>query len=283
MDIHSQLENVLGRRPSTLTSLHGGCVASVERVDMPGGDRFVVKHARQGSPATFLIEARMLNDLRATGVVPVPEVIHASEHLLLMEYVDSDGHLDGAVEDDLARITAALHNISSDSYGYDYDTVIGPLPQSNKSSSDWIKFFREERLMNMSAQCMAVGRYDSEMNDRILAFCDHLGDHIEAKTPSFLHGDLWGGNILCSGGRVTGLIDPAIYYGIDEVELAFMTLFSSVSRRFFDIYGEMRPIESAFLEERRDIYNLWPLLVHVRLFGGSYLSLVDRTLARYGC
>jgi len=225
----------------------------------------------------------MWNCVRATGVCRGPEGIQASGNVLLMEDGGSDGRLDGAAEDDLARIIAAMHNISSDSYGYDYDTVIGPLPQANKPSTDWVKFFREERLMNMSAQCLAAGRYGNEMNERILAFCDQLDDHIEAKKPSFLHGDLWGGNVLCSGGRVSGLIDPAIYYGIDDVELAFITLFSSVSTRFFDIYGEIRPIKSHFFEKRRDIYNLWPLLVHVCLFGGGYLSQVDRTLAQYGC
>lgn len=283
MTIVSRIEAALGQRPLALTPLHGGCVASVDRVDMLGGDRLVAKHARRGGAATFLIEARMLNDLRATGVVPVPEVIYASDSLLLMEYVHSDGRLDGAAQDDLARITAALHNISGDGYGYDYDTVIGPLSQCNQWNSNWREFFRKERLQNMSAQCMTAGRYGHEMNARILAFCDQIDVHIGVKKSSFLHGDLWGGNVLCAGGRVTGLIDPAIYYGVDEVELAFMTLFSSVSPRFFDIYGEIRPIEDGFFEKRCDIYNLWPLLVHVCLFGAVYLPQVDHTLAQYGC
>jgi fructosamine-3-kinase len=101
--------------------------------------------------------------------------------------------------------------------------------------------------------------------------------------PSLVHGDAWGGNVLCRRGRVAAFIDPAIYYADPEIELAFGTLFGTFGRPFFRRYGEIRALRDGFFETRRDLYNLYPLLVHVRLFGGSYVGDVERTLARFGC
>ena len=93
---------------------------------------------------------------------------------------------------------------------------------------------------------------------------------------------MWTGNILCRGDRIAGFVDPAVYYGDAEIELAFSTLFGTFGQPFFRRYQELRPLEPGFFEQRRDLYNLYPLLVHVRLFGGSYVDSVDRTLSRFG-
>lgn len=94
---------------------------------------------------------------------------------------------------------------------------------------------------------------------------------------------MWTTNILAQGDRITGFIDPAIYYGHPEVELAFITLFGTFEQPFFDHYHEIRPISTGFFEERCDLYNLYPLLVHTRLFGGSYGTAIERTLHQFGC
>jgi fructosamine-3-kinase len=101
--------------------------------------------------------------------------------------------------------------------------------------------------------------------------------------PSLIHGDMWSGNVLTKNGRIAGFVDPAIYYADAEIELAFATLFTTFGDAFFARYSELRPLRSGFFEERRDLYNLYPLLVHVRLFGGGYVGSVERTLARYDC
>ena len=100
--------------------------------------------------------------------------------------------------------------------------------------------------------------------------------------PALIHGDLWGGNVLAASGRISGFIDPAIYYADAEIELAFSTLFNTFGKAFFSHYNELRPLAPGFFEERRDLYNLYPLLVHVRLFGGGYVGSVERTLKRFG-
>ena len=93
---------------------------------------------------------------------------------------------------------------------------------------------------------------------------------------------MWGGNVLVREGRIAGFVDPAIYYADAEIELAFSTLFSTFGEPFFARYGEIRPMRPGFFEQRRDIYNLYPLLVHTRLFGGHYAGAVKRTLKRFG-
>jgi fructosamine-3-kinase len=118
---------------------------------------------------------------------------------------------------------------------------------------------------------------------RLERFCGRLERYIDAPAaPSLVHGDLWGGNILVKAGRIAAFLDPAIYYADAEIELAFTTLFGTFGEAFFERYRERRAIAPGFFEARRDIYNLYPLLVHTRLFGGHYAASVDGILRRYG-
>ena len=118
---------------------------------------------------------------------------------------------------------------------------------------------------------------------RVESFAANLGEFIEEpEHPSLLHGDIWTTNVLAANGHISAFLDPAVYYGHPEIELAFITLFSTFGTPFFDAYHALRPIRPGFFETRRDIYNLYPLLVHARLFGASYLSSVESTLARLG-
>ena len=109
-----------------------------------------------------------------------------------------------------------------------------------------------------------------------------LERYIDSGTrPSLIHGDVWGGNVLARGGRIAAFVDPAIYFADAEIELAFSTLFGTFGEAFFDRYRQIRPIAPGFFEVRRDLYNLYPLLVHTRLFGASYAASVKRSLARF--
>jgi len=135
----------------------------------------------------------------------------------------------------------------------------------------------------MGGEAARAGRMPQRLYARLEKFADNIERWLnEPEHPSLIHGDVWTTNVLAHNGRITGFIDPAVYYAHPEIELAFTTLFGTFGSAFFERYRELRPLKPGFFEERRDIYNLYPLLVHVRLFGGGYAASVDQTLSRFG-
>ena len=245
----------------------------------------VVETAASGPARDALaIEARMLADLAHSSELPVPSVLDAGDGVIVMSDLDgSAGALDAAAQADAAGHIAALHGVAGTAYGLDYDTVIGGLAQPNPRTTSWRAFFRDHRLLAMARAAHAERRLPDGLRARIERLAGRIDEWIEEpEAPSLIHGDLWGGNVLALGGRVTGFVDPAIYFADPEIELAFGTLFGTFDEPFFAAYRERRAIRPGFFEARRDLYNLYPLLVHVRLFGAGYLGAVERTLSRFG-
>jgi len=274
------VEKAAGRHITASRPLSGGCVGEVYHLRMSSGPDLVGKVGVAGNG--LALEGRMLRYLHAQGV-PVPEVLYADDHLLLMTCLPSDDALGPRVQEHAAHVVAALHSHPGPTFGFDYDTVIGGLHQPNPKTDLWVPFFRDHRLMFMATEAAQTGRLPSATLGRLEALAARLEDYLEEPArPSLLHGDLWTGNVLAHQGRVSGLIDPAIYWGHPEIELAFSTLFGTFNDVFFNRYHELRPIRPGFFEERRDLYNLYPLLVHVRLFGAGYLGGVEQTLRRMG-
>ncbi len=276
--ISDAVEAALGVRPVAQSRLGGGDIAEVHRLDMPDGTRLV---AKQGEALD--VEGAMLAYLRDHSALPVPGVVHADPHLLIMDDLENDGAIGAEAESHAAELLAALHALDAHAFGFDRDTVIGGLRQPNPWTASWRDFFRDQRLLYMAREALAAGRLGGGVMRRIERLAGRLDEWIgEPAAPSLLHGDMWAGNVLVSGGRVSGFIDPAIYYGDAEIELAFSTLFGTFGDAFFARYGELRPLRAGFFEVRRDLYNLYPLLVHVRLFGGSYVARVESALSRFG-
>jgi fructosamine-3-kinase len=275
----ARIEAVTGVAIRGSAALGGGQIADVRRLDLADGRSIVVKHG-----TNLTLEGWMLRTLAQRSKVPVPAVLLADDDLLVIEFIDNDGTLSAAAESDLADIVAGLHGITGEQFGLERDTLIGSLPQPNPLSDDWRAFFRDHRLLAMARTAHDAGRLPAALLRRIETLAGRLDRFIQNDSPpTLIHGDLWAGNILARGPRIAALIDPAIYYADPEIELAFMTLFSSVGERFFRRYRERAKWRPGFFEERRDLYNLYPLLVHVRLFGGSYVAQVERTLGHYGC
>lgn len=277
--IRRVLGRELGREPRRLTPLSGGCVGEVYLVEVSDGERLVAKVDRSSS-GTLDVEGYMLE--RLAPHLPVPAVVHADANLLLMEWLPGSQGCDDRAQEHAASLLASLHGVTRDRCGLEQDTLIGGLSQPNPEGRDWVSFFAEHRLLHMARLAHQRGNLDGGTLRRVELVADRLGTWIdEPREYSLLHGDVWSGNVLSAGGRVTGFLDPAVYFGHPEVELAFIAMFQTFGRRFFAAYQEQRGIAPGFFEERKDLYNLYPYLVHTRLFGGSYLLSVQRILQRF--
>ncbi|MBE2223214.1 MAG: fructosamine kinase family protein [Anaerolineae bacterium] len=280
--MRNAIEDALNGRIKDISPLSGGCIGQVYRVKLTDGRTVVAKY--DGSHTSQLgVEAYMLRYLSAHSELPVPEVLHVADDLLLMRFLPGNSHFGAVAQAHAAELLAGLHGVSAEKFGLERDTLIGGLPQPNPQNDSWLDFFREARLLYMGQEGVRTNRLPEHVFKRLAAFADHLDAWLlEPERPSLIHGDVWTTNVLAQNGRITGFVDPAIYYAHPEIELAFTTLFGTFGRPFFERYQELRAIPPGFFEERRDIYNLYPLLVHVRLFGGSYVNSVDRTLQQFG-
>lgn len=276
---------VLGRRPAGMARLLGGCVAEVYRVDVAGEAPLVAKLAAGGG---LTVEGFMLDYLASETKLPVPRTRHVSETLLLMDFVDNDGAAGDSggrqsAELQAAEQLAALHAVTAEAYGFERDTVIGALPQPNPWTASWCDFYREQRLLAMGRIARESGRLPAETHRALEAFCGRLERFIDQPPrPGLVHGDVWSGNILFDGGRVAAYIDPALYFADPEVEIAYIELLSTFGPAFHRRYEELRPPRPGYGEARRDIYNLFPLLVHTQICGPPYAQMVRDILDRYG-
>ena len=276
------VEEYLGERLLSARPMGGGCIGEVYRVELEGGAPLVAKVDRK-SASHLEREAYMLRYLGENSDLPVPQVFHGSETLLLMEYVEGSSRFSDGAERHAAELLAALHGISADAYGHERDTLIGSLDQPNLWTGSWIEFFREQRLLYLARVAHEAGRLPRGDLEIIHRLAERLDDYLEEpERPSLVHGDVWSANVLAKGDSITAFLDPAIYHADPEVELAFISLFDSFGDAFFERYAEIRAISDGFFEERRDLYNLYPLLVHVYFFGGGYLESVRTTLRRLG-
>lgn len=266
--------------------MHGGCIARVVGGTAGSRGAFVAKIGDGESDLT--VEAAMLADLGRLGSMPVPRVWHSSPELLVMERLPGSTGVDAHAQRHLAELLAGLHGIEGPSFGYERDTLIGPLTQPNPQEDSWARFFARHRVLRFAELAEQRGSLPAGG----LQSARELADAIEREPgrftaprerPVLIHGDLWSGNMLSEGGRVTGLIDPAMYYADREIELAFMGLFGCVGAAFFDRYHELRPIAPGFFERRQGMYRVYPLLVHAVLFGGGYgrqaVGAMQRALA----
>ncbi|RMG78054.1 MAG: fructosamine kinase [Chloroflexi bacterium] len=276
-----KIKYILGDTPQSVKALHGGNIGEVYQVNMPDGACYAVKVARENG--TLDIEGRMLIYLAENSRLPVPQVYHHEPSILVMSFIEGTSALTVRAQQHAAELLADLHSIRAETFGLPFDTLIGGLHQPNPQTTSWIDFFREHRLLYMGQEAVKAAKLPGYIMKRLEQLAKRLNEFItEPEHPSLIHGDMWTTNILAADGRITGFIDPAVYYAHPEIELAFSTLFGTFDEVFFQRYAEIRPLAPGFFPTRRDVYNLYPLLVHVRLFGSGYVQPVDHILTRLG-
>lgn len=279
------LKHVLGPCVINEVSLQGGGYinsAAVLRADR--GDFFIKwNDAEFGN--MFEKEARGLELLQQTGTVQIPVVrglgTVSGKSFLVQEYIKR-GAPGKNYWTDLGEHLAALHSIKGEYFGLDHDNYIGRLPQSNKSEDDWRVFYREERLRAQLTQAVSNGFVSQHFVDRFELFLEKIADLLPVSEPSFLHGDLWNGNVMPGTGGEAYFFDPAIYYGAREMDLAMTRLFGGFEDRFYEAYHTVYPIPNHF-HDLVGLYNLYPLMVHVNLLGpdAGYIVSVERVINRF--
>ena len=261
-------------RIDTLRSIPGGGTFRTYRLETAERPLFIKVHTDRHS-AVFLEESRSLNAIAATGCVPVPRVLgHGNSgdiSWLVLEWLSlsAGDERSGAL---LGTKLASLHKVTSTSYGWEATNFIGASEQSNGLSNDWTVFFLEQRL---KPQIRMLRKRN--IDDNLLMLMDRVLDAVpillagHRPEPSLLHGDLWGGNWskLPDGDPV--IFDPASYWGDRETDLAMTFLFGGFPTSFYAAYEEAWPLPDGWLQ-RRSLYQLYHVLNHANLFGGSYIA-----------
>jgi len=282
--LKEHLEYILCVSIDSVRSISGGDISRAYLLETESERFFCKTNASEQAYDMFVAEKKGLETIGKTKTIAVPKVLLCEPlekgGLLLMEYIEPRK----ASTTEMARFgheLAALHQQSAGKdFGGDADNFIGSLPQSNRKHPDWSGFYVEERLLPQLKSARDRNHlqdHEIPSEQRLLTTCKNLFPKVG---PSLLHGDLWSGNFLISKDGTPYLIDPATYYGHHEVDIAMTRLFGGFGTPFYNAYREHFP-EIIGTAERNDLYQLYYLLVHLNLFGGTYYQNVKQLLDRY--
>lgn len=269
----------------------GGDINEAYGLTLTDGSRIFMKSNTRENASFFLAETEGLNAIAGTGVIGTPEILcsgtdeeRVGYSFLLLEFIAGGNRIRDAWETFASQL-AAMHRaetadfVPGGRYGFLQDNYIGAGEQKNTPHDRWISFFRDCRLkpqFDRAAGYFSIS--DRKRIDRLLERLDEI--LVEPEHPSLLHGDLWSGNVITGNDGRIWLIDPAAYVGHAEADLAMTELFGGFPQVFYEAYREAAPLQPGY-HRRRDLYNLYQLLNHLNLFGGSYLSSVKRVIGEY--
>jgi fructosamine-3-kinase len=284
--LENALRFALGAAIRGTRRLSGGDINDAFELELVSGVRVFLKTNAAAPASMFPAEAEGLDWLRAASALRVPEVLAVSNgrdgepQFLVLELL-TPGRQQADFDERLGSGLAELHRFGAPSFGWQRDNFIGTLPQSNRAHDTWAEFLWHERLEPQLSRAVAAGLASARLRKDFERLASRLPQLLgPAEPPARLHGDLWGGNLHVDESGAPCLIDPAAYGGHREVDLAMMRLFGGFGERVFRAYASAWPLAPGHAE-RIALYQLYPLLVHVNLFGGSYVESVERSLARY--
>ena len=276
--LKDKLTKILDQDIFSIAPLSAAKDAEIFKVALVDGQEYVAKRADQGLD----IEAKMLTTLSDAADIPIPDIHYTDPQLIVMQFIVSDWELSDTTQKQLGSYIGGLHRVSSETYGYDYDTSVAGLPQDNTPSENWADFFIHQRILPMAQRALAAEHIDKALMKKIEKLMKKTPTILGAgNPPSLIHGDLWTGNVLPYRGEIKAFLDPALYYADPEIELAYATMTHTIDQSFFAAYEKKITIRPGFFEERRDLYTLYPLLVQTNIFGSSYARKVKRVLDKF--
>lgn len=282
--LSSAIHDLVGSSSQSITysSVSGGEINQSYKVSTGSEVFFAKVNAASRFPLMFEEEVLSLG-LLAKSSFRIPEVhgVHKAEgqSVLLLEWIES-GQKSPLFWEDFGRRLAAMHKLTNKYFGLKADNYIGSLPQSNEPNDNWNDFFVSQRIephMKLASDSGLLDSKDKRMFQNLFHQLDYF---FENEPPALLHGDLWSGNLMCSSSNEPVLIDPAVYYGHRLMDLGMTRLFGGFDPLGYESYHSEYPLPLNW-QEAADIANLYPLLVHVNLFGSSYVSQVRSVISRY--
>jgi len=268
-------------QPASHTPVGGGCINQCYLMRGQDGRQYFLKLNQARHPDMLISESACLDALAATRTLRVPRVIThgvAGRHaFLVLEQMDLHSHGDARL---LGERLAAMHRCTAPRFGFAQDNFIGTSPQPNTWTEDWITFWREQRLGHQ-LRLAASNDYGGKLQTSGEKLLDALPIFFAGYTPqaSLLHGDLWSGNHAFLSDGTPVIFDPAAYYGDRECDLAMTELFGGFPAAFYDSYRASFPLDAGYAT-RHDLYNLYHILNHANLFGGSYVRQAEGMMER---
>lgn len=275
-EVRHAVAAALGARIAGAAALGGGDINEAARVDLDDGRTVFVKHHARPPAGMFACEARGLAWLAEPGAIRVPRVLGHGERFLALEWLEP-GPRARDHDEQLGRGLARLHAAGAPRFGLDHDNFLATIPQDNTppvAAGDGLGFWIDRRLIPTARLAIERGRGPRRWLDDLERL---RGLDLPAEPPARLHGDLWSGNVHTTAAG-PALVDPAVYGGHREVDLAMLALFGSVSPRTLAAYQEVAPLADGW-PDRVGLWQLYPLLCHTVLFAGGYASSVQSTLS----
>lgn len=259
-------------------SVGGGCINQGYAIS--DGDRtYFVKLNQASQIDMFEAEALGLQQMWETQTIRIPKPICCGiaddKAYIVMEWLDLGRSANASAWEEMGRQLAAMHKSSSKAFGWERNNTIGSTPQINTWTSDWAEFFAEHRIGYQLKLAKRRGGHFSQGESLLKAIPELLAGH--QPQPSLVHGDLWSGNAAVTVAGEPVILDPAPYYGDREVDIAMTELFGGFPAAFYRGYNEAWPLDAGY-EQRKTLYNLYHILNHFNLFGGSYGSQANRTI-----
>lgn len=278
------LHEALGSPVAQAVGAGGGDINQGYRVQLRDGRALFVKTHGRPLPGMYGCEARGLQWLAQAGALRTPRVLAVRDGdpaFLALELIASAPKAKDH-DERLGRGLAALHRAGADGFGLDHDNYIAVLPQDNAGSETWASFYVERRLRPQLERAVDAGAAGTSLRAGFFRLFSRLRSDPEglcgpAEPPARLHGDLWSGNAITDEHGAPCLIDPAVYGGHREIDLAMMQLFGGFGPRVFDAYDEAYPLSPDW-RDRTPLYQLYFLMAHVNLFGSSYVGSAERAL-----
>ncbi len=276
MNLAHKIEESISEKIISSSSLGGGCIANASLIKTEEGNKYFTKSYGNNSHI-LRNEANGLKELAKPNAIRIPKVIVLDDEFLILEYIEQ-GRKTSNFSSDFGRQYAQMHKYKSDKFGYFENNFIGSTPQINLPQSDnWVEFFWQNRLLyqfNLAEQNHYI---DNSFRGFFIKLESTFPSIIEGteEEPALLHGDLWGGNYMVDNTGSAVLIDPAVYYGHREADLAMTRMFGGFDSEFYRSYNEEYPLIEDW-KYRIDIYMLYHVMNHLNLFGtGSYSQAVS--------